>query len=502
MKLNTLDQYNSIVIQMHDNPDADAVGSGYAMYRYFLEKGKSVRLVYGGPVKMTKSNMTLLIRELEIPAEYLRDLASPLGDFELLLTVDCQYGEGNVEHIAAGTVAMIDHHNTGRVSDTMTEIRSHIVSCAAIVYDMLRGAGYDVNKDKGIATALYYGLYMDSNEFSEVRHPLERDMLDFLEVDKALFNRLTHANFTLEEFETAGMAMLRYNYNENKRFAIIKSKPCDPNILGLVGDLVLQVDSIDVCIIFNELPEGYKLSVRSCIPDVTANDMAEYLTENIGNGGGHLCKAGGFISRKKYAEVYGEMGIDSYIFSRTEKYYDSYDVVYAKDGISDTEGFALYRKVPYTYGYVRTTDFLAPEEECRIRTLEGDVFIRASEDVYVMIGYYGDIYPIRREKFEKKYEALDAPYRKQFEYAPTVRGMSRNEAYELLPYARQCVRRAEAAIYARELKIPTKVFSKWDYEKYMYGNAGDYLCFTMDDNTDVYTVKREVFEETYRLAEA
>ena len=29
MKLSTLDKFNEIVIQMHDNPDADAVGSGF-----------------------------------------------------------------------------------------------------------------------------------------------------------------------------------------------------------------------------------------------------------------------------------------------------------------------------------------------------------------------------------------------------------------------------------------------------------------------------------------
>ena len=48
MRLADLEKYNQIVIQVHDNPDADAVGSGYAIYRYFQEKGKEVRLVYGG----------------------------------------------------------------------------------------------------------------------------------------------------------------------------------------------------------------------------------------------------------------------------------------------------------------------------------------------------------------------------------------------------------------------------------------------------------------------
>ena len=69
MKLSVLEKYNDIVIQMHDNPDADAVGSGYALYRYFKEKGKNVRLIYGGSMKIQKSNMLLLINELKILAK-------------------------------------------------------------------------------------------------------------------------------------------------------------------------------------------------------------------------------------------------------------------------------------------------------------------------------------------------------------------------------------------------------------------------------------------------
>lgn len=492
-----MEQYNDIVIQMHDNPDADAIGSGYALYEYFLSRGKKVRLVYGGRAKITKSNICMIIDRLNLPVEYLNDPDVATDVPELLLTVDCQYGEGNVQHIDAKNIAMIDHHNTGRESDGMCEIRSNIVSCATICYDLLKAEGYDVNRDISVATALYYGLFMDSNELSEVRHPLERDMLDFLKVDEQLLNHVTHANFTLEEFETAGMAMLRYNYNENKRLAIIKAKPCDPNILGLVGDFVLQVDSIDVCIIFNELPEGYKLSVRSCSPYVTANDMAAYLVTDIGNGGGHLNKAGGFISRSKYKEKYGDLGIDTYIFSKSEEYYDSCDVVYASEGIRDTEGFALYKKLPSVCGYVKTLDFLEPGTECKIRTYEGDVAVKAAENIYVMIGLFGEVYPIERDKFEQKYRALEEVFYKEYEYAPSVVDVVKSKKYELLPYAKKCIRKEDSCIYAKRLTVPAKVFSKWNYENYMYGKTGDYICYLPEDKTDVYIVKREIFEETY-----
>ena len=54
MKLSSLDKYNDIVIQMHDNPDADAIGSGFALYDYFKSKGKKIRLIYGGSFEVKK----------------------------------------------------------------------------------------------------------------------------------------------------------------------------------------------------------------------------------------------------------------------------------------------------------------------------------------------------------------------------------------------------------------------------------------------------------------
>lgn len=48
MRLQELERFEEIVIQCHDNPDADALASGFGLYRYFSQKGKRVRFVYSG----------------------------------------------------------------------------------------------------------------------------------------------------------------------------------------------------------------------------------------------------------------------------------------------------------------------------------------------------------------------------------------------------------------------------------------------------------------------
>ena len=64
MKLSSFLDYNSIVIQCHDNPDADAICSGYVLYRYFEKHDKKVRFIYSGNFEISKSNLVYLIKKL------------------------------------------------------------------------------------------------------------------------------------------------------------------------------------------------------------------------------------------------------------------------------------------------------------------------------------------------------------------------------------------------------------------------------------------------------
>lgn len=501
MVLSHLDKYDDIVVQVHDNPDADAVGSGYAIYTYFKSKGKNVRLVYGGKNRVSKINMKLLIEELEIPLEYVGDRDTlVIGDKGLLITVDCQYGEGNVQMFWASNVAMIDHHSTGRKSDEMAEIRNNLVSCATVCYALLKNEGYDINAYTRVATALFYGLYMDSSQLSEISHPLDRDMVDFLKYDKMLVNKLKYANFDLSELETAGIAISNNNYMEKYRLAVVMSKPCDPNILGVIGDFVIQVDSINTCVIYNECFGGYKLSVRSCTLEVAANELVTLLTAGIGNGGGHINKAGGFISEARFNEEYEGKDIKEYIFEKAEEYYNGYNVVNYSRPLEDYSGFKPYRKKNGICGYVPTTEVFEKGTECKIRTLEGDVFVTCREDIYLMIGQCGEVYPIEKAVFESKYRPLEDAYIKKVEYTPSVINMTMGTTTELMTYAKQCINDDKSVLMAREIDKFTKVFTSWDYESYMAGNKGDMLCYREGSPQDIYVIRRDIFEMTYDSA--
>ena len=62
-------EYRDIVIQCHDNPDADAIASGYGIYLYLKDHGKDSRLIYSGSPAIRKSNLVKMVDVLEIPLE-------------------------------------------------------------------------------------------------------------------------------------------------------------------------------------------------------------------------------------------------------------------------------------------------------------------------------------------------------------------------------------------------------------------------------------------------
>ncbi|MCM1540246.1 MAG: DHH family phosphoesterase [Blautia sp.] len=503
MRLSDLEQFEQITIQCHDNPDADALASGYGLYCFFRDRGKRVRLVYSGRNRIQKSNLKLMVEKLKLPVEYIpMEQAASLTAEGLLITVDCQYGAGNVTKLAAENVAIIDHHQAEVEYTRWTEIHPGLGSCATLVWKMLMEEGFQISDDQGLGTALYYGLYSDTNQFSELHNPLDMDMIDELPVDNSLITLFRNSNISLKELEIAGIALIRYSYNDDYEFAVIKSQPCDPNILGLISDFLLQVDAIKTCVVFNEVNDGYKFSVRSCIREVNASELAAYLAEGMGSGGGHYEKAGGFISLRRYEEKFPTMHAEGYFNNRMTQYFDSFELIYAEDYEADLGTMKPYLKRKIPVGYVKADEILPVGTLITIRTLEGDVDMTVEEDLYIMIGIKGEVYPNRREKFMESYQALGQPYDRRetlsaTEYAPTIKNRENGETLTLTDFAKLCVPTGEVHIHARPLDKGVKVFTAWDKNKYMLGRPGDYLAVRSDDHHDIYVVERDIFARSY-----
>ncbi len=499
-KLSDLCGYGQIVIQCHDNPDADALASGFALRWYLEQKGVPARFVYGGANPITKSNLVLMNENLEIGCEHVTSIDPP----ELLITVDCQYKESNVTVFPAENVAVIDHHQVSAELPGMSEVRSNYGSCSTVIFEMLQAEGIDINADRRVATALYYGLMTDTADFSEISHPSDRDLRDTAEFNKASVTLFRNSNLSIEELRIAGEALKNTIVDDRRCSGIVEAGPCDSNILGIISDMFLEVEGVNTCVVYNLLPSGIKYSVRSCIKEVKACELAAFLAENLGGGGGHLVKAGGFLKKDLLVKAgvrFEKEDITRFITARMNAYFDETTILYAEKYKANLVEFARYKKKRFRVGFVRACDIAEPGTKVMIRTLEGDIDVEITEDLYIIINVNGEIYPIQQAKFERSYEVTDAPYTFPGEYQPNVIDNATGEHIPLLPFARSCESVGGDGIYAKEIHGRVKVFTRWDPDKYYLGRTGDYLAVRADDVSDVYVIEGRIFQKTYEKCE-
>ena len=499
MKLSELLAFDDIVIQCHDNPDADALASGYALWWFFEKRGKRARFIYRGLNPVKKSNLKIMLDELKIPVSYEPQFEDVP---ELLITVDCQYGQKNVTKTKASNIAVIDHHQATTSLPKLSEVRSRIGSCSTIVWDMIKEEELDLRGEPLIATALYYGLYTDTNRLSEISHPLDRDMIDDLTVLLSIITRMNNSNISLSELRITGKAILDNDYYEEDHYLILQAEPCDPNILGVISDFSLETDGVDVCVAFYVRSEEIKFSVRSCIKEVHADELAHFLAEGYGGGGGHLNKAGGTIRPELLPETEAPLSqtVNRIFRERLAAYFARYEVIYAADTVLGTTGMKKYEKRPMEIGVVKLTDVFPAGTTVFVRTLEGDITVEIEEDKYLMIGIEGEVYPIMEEKLKKSYEPLNRPDKRQFDYMPCIKNVQTDEKKEVMQYAHAIRSIAAVSIYARPLTGYVKLFTEWDTERYYSGEPGDYIAFREDDVHDIYVIRQSLFDELYKEA--
>ena len=443
-----------------------------------------MRLLYAGKNRVRKANLTLMVEKLGIPLKYLAHPGEEPVD-GLLITVDCQFGAGNVTKIRASEIAVIDHHPLEVICTEKMRLQPNLGSCATLVWTMLQEMHYPVEKNKDLGTALYYGLFMDTNQFSELSNPVDMDMRESLNFDKNLVSLFRNSNISLKELEIAGVALLRCNYNDDYQFAVIHSQPCDPNVLGLISDFLLQVAGVNTCVVYNEDSRGYKFSVRSCIREVNANELSEYLSEGIGSGGGHVEKAGGYISMKLYEEKYPTLHSEAYFNNRMTQYFDNFEIVYAKERKFPVKEGKKYRRRKELIACLKAADLAELGKVVSIRTEDGTMDIDTRQDKYFTLERTGELHPVPAGRFHRILELCELPlpeeYCSSMGYIPRVKDGRDGSNHLLTEYVHMGMPTDAFCIYALELKRGVKIFPIWDEDTYMTGRAGDYLVASEDD---------------------
>ncbi len=284
-----------VYIQTHNIPDPDAIGSAFGLQQLFKANGIPSTICYDGDIDKLSSSKMLEMFGIEMFPD--QDLVGEMKEEDYIVCVDSQKLAGNITDLIGNEIAAIDHHPTtdknADVAYLYKDVRI-VGACSTIITGYYQDLGLTPSVD--VATALLYGIKMDTLQFS--RGVKDEDISAFAylnalsDADKIATLEMNNIEFT--DLKSYGAAINNIQIFDYLGISYIPFA-CPDTMVSIVADFILSLIEVEVAVIYCERPDGLKFSVRSERSDVNAGELVAKALDGVGGGGGHAAMAGGRI---------------------------------------------------------------------------------------------------------------------------------------------------------------------------------------------------------------
>lgn len=293
--LATISRYRNALIVAHDNPDPDAVATGWAI-KQLIETCTNMKatLIAGGQI--TRAENRHMVESLEAPIVL---VDTPQADTSTaVILVDC--GVDATHHLATQLkrtpTAVIDHHCSGSSADVeYFDIRPEVAASASIAASYLQEQG--VTPSAKLATALLYALKTETRGGEHHFTKLDREMLTWLTkyADPAVLSKIEDAPLTREYYRDMALAMNTASIYGNTAICMLPHA-AGPEIVGEVADFLIRCEGITSVLCAAAIDADVLISARTIECDRNATELLQTVLDGLGEGGGHQHRAGGKIS--------------------------------------------------------------------------------------------------------------------------------------------------------------------------------------------------------------
>jgi nanoRNase/pAp phosphatase (c-di-AMP/oligoRNAs hydrolase) len=215
-----------------------------------------------------------------------------------LVLVDCQ--KGNQNHVfcqeALEPVAVIDHHparvNGSRIP--FRDIRPRVAASASIAASYLREQKLEPSRD--LATALLFAIRTETRGCETYYSRLDRSILLWLteRANPSELAEIESAPLTREYYGDLILA-LQSTFTYGDTALCLLPRATGPEIVGEVADLLIRGDGIWRVLCGAMVHGDLILSIRTERKDDDAAALAQATLAGLGQGGGHMHRAGGRI---------------------------------------------------------------------------------------------------------------------------------------------------------------------------------------------------------------
>lgn len=294
-KLIDICQGKHIYIQTHNFPDPDAIASAYGLQKLLASFNIPSTICYAGKIdKLSTKKMTEIF---EIEMYSYDEIQSSMHEDDYIICVDSQKNGGNITDFIGDEIACIDHHPTYEDCDYLYSDIRLVGSCSTLITDYFRQLG--ITMDVLTATALFYGLKMDTLQLSRGVHQEDIEAFTYLFYlkDDHLISRIEKNSIEFHDLKAYGAAIENIKLYGKVGFAAIPFS-CPDALIAIISDFILQLNEVDLTVIYAYRQDGIKFSLRSENPDIHAGEVIHHALRHYGNGGGHPSMSGGLIPKE------------------------------------------------------------------------------------------------------------------------------------------------------------------------------------------------------------
>lgn len=282
-----------LAVVMHDNPDPDAIASALALVRIAAAVGVEAEPCYYGEISHQENQALVNLLSLDLTNLDPDADLSGYGGFALVDHSRPGINDGLPEDLEVDIV--IDHHPPrAPIEAEFADLRSDAGATSTVLTDYFDR--FDVDLDETIATALLYGIRVDTDDYTR-----EASIADF----EAAATLLPHADTSVLERveqpsvsqETMDVISRAIRNRERHGTALVTSagRIADRDALAQAADRLVKMEGITVVFVYGIMNDTVFASARSRSSDLDLGETVRVAFDPIGSAGGHAEMAGAQI---------------------------------------------------------------------------------------------------------------------------------------------------------------------------------------------------------------
>ncbi|MFB6256244.1 MAG: bifunctional oligoribonuclease/PAP phosphatase NrnA, partial [Haloplanus sp.] len=279
-----------LAVVMHDNPDPDAIASALALASIAESVGVDADACYFGDISHQENRALVNLLDLD------------LRNFEAADEIDEYAGIALVDHSRPGVNdgldpdtevdVVIDHHPPRTsVEARYVDLRSDAGATSTLLAKHLDRLG--MTPDRTIATALLYGIRIDTRDFTREAVDSDFEAAAFLlpHVDESVLNRVEDPSMSPDVL-TILSAAIRNRRLRGDMLTTGVGRIHNRDALAQAADKLLDMEGVSIAVVHGFMNETIYVSGRARGTDVDLGEMLRDALGTIGSAGGHADMAG------------------------------------------------------------------------------------------------------------------------------------------------------------------------------------------------------------------